>query len=137
MTSDVTGTSYTVRNVVRMTLGGSTVRVRLSNVFSSGDLTAGKVSVAPAGTGAALGDKARRVTFRGRESVVVPRGGEVLSDPVALRTFADTDIAVSIFASSAPAVATYHRSALSTNYVAPGDHAWDLGSSAFTQKVSS
>ncbi|GGU55547.1 SGNH/GDSL hydrolase family protein [Lentzea flava] len=137
VTSEVSGTSYTVRNVVRLTVGGSTVRVKLSNVFSSGDLTVGKVSVAAAGTGAALGDKARRVTFHGRESVVVPRGREVLSDPVALRTLADSSVAVSIWASSAPAVATYHRSALSTNYVAPGDHAQDLDGSAFTQKVSS
>lgn len=137
VSSDVSGTSYTVRNVVRLTVGGSTVRVRLSNVFSSGDLTVGKASVAPAGTGAALGKEARRVTFRGRESVVVPRGGEVLSDPVALRTVADSSVAVSIWASSAPAVATYHRSALSTNYVAPGDHAQDLDGAAFTQKVSS
>ncbi|MCP2249032.1 SGNH/GDSL hydrolase family protein [Lentzea aerocolonigenes] len=137
VSSDVSGTSYTVRNVVRLTAGGSTVRVRLSNVFSSGDLTVGKVSVAPAGTGAALGTQARRVTFRGRESVVVPRGGEVLSDPVALRTVADSSVAVSIWASSAPAVATYHRSALSTNYVAQGDHARDLDGAAFTQKVSS
>ena len=137
VTSEVSATSYTVRNVVRLTVGGSTVRVRLSNVFSSGDLTASKVSVAAAGNGAALQDKARRVTFRGRESVVVPRGGEVLSDPVALRTFADSSLAVSIWASSAPAVATYHRSALSTNYVAPGDHAFDGGDTAFTQKVGS
>jgi hypothetical protein len=99
VSSDVSGTSYTVRNVVRLTAGGSTLRVRLSNVFSSGDLTAGRVSVASAGTGAALGMQARRVTFRGRESVVVPRGGEVLSDPVALRTVADSSVAVSIWAS--------------------------------------
>ena len=137
VTSEVSETSYTVRNIVRLTVGGSTVRVRLSNVFSSGDLTASKVSVAPAGTGAALQDKARRVTFRGRESVVVPRGGEVLSDPVALRTFADSSLTVSIWASAAPSVATYHRSALSTNYVAPGDHAFDWDGTAFTQKVGS
>jgi len=137
VTSDVSGTSYTVRNVVRLTVGGAAVRVRLSNVFSDGDLTIGGVSVAPAGTGAALGDEARRVTFHGHKAVVVPRGGEVLSDPVALRTTADSSVAVSIWASSAPAVATYHRSALSSNYVAPGDHAADLDGSAFTQKVSS
>lgn len=137
VTSDVSGTSYTVRDIVRLTVGGSAVRVRLSNVFSSGDLTVGKVSAAPAGTGAALRSAARRVTFRGRESVVVPRGGEVLSDPVALRTSADATVAISIFASSAPATATYHRSALSTNFVAPGDHATDLGATAFTQEVGS
>ncbi|MET9626212.1 SGNH/GDSL hydrolase family protein [Lentzea sp. NPDC006480] len=137
VSSDVSGTSYTVRNIVRLTVGGSTVRVRLSNVFSSGDLTVGKVSVAPPGTGAALDSTPRRVTFHGRESVVVPRGGEVLSDPVALKTVADSSVAVSIWASAAPAVATYHRSALSSNYVAPGDHARDVAGTAFTQKVSS
>ncbi|WP_052684504.1 SGNH/GDSL hydrolase family protein [Lentzea aerocolonigenes] len=137
VSSDVSGTSYTVRNIVRLTVGGSTVRVRLSNVFSSGDLTVGKVSVAPPGTGAALGSTPRRVTFRGRESVVVPRGGEVLSDPVALKTVADSSVAVSIWASAAPATPTYHRSALSTNYVAPGDHARDVAGTTFTQKISS
>lgn len=137
VTSEVSGTSYTVRNVVRLTVGGSTVRVRLSNVFSSGDLVVGKASAALPGTGAALESSPRRVTFRGRTSVVVPRGGEVLSDPIALRVTADSALAVSIFASSAPTVATYHRSALSSNYVAPGDHASDATGSAFTQKVSS
>ena len=137
VTSEVSGTSYTVRNIVRLSARGSTVRIRISNVFSSGDLKVGKASVGEPGTGAALEGKARRITFRGRESVVVPRGEEVLSDPVATGLPAPASLAVSIWAASAPAVPTYHRSALSTNYVATGDHAFDWGGSAYTQKVGS
>ncbi|TWP45281.1 SGNH/GDSL hydrolase family protein [Lentzea tibetensis] len=133
---DVTGTAYTVRNVVRLTVGGSSVRLRLSNVFSSGDLTVGRVTVAP-GNGAAATDTPRRVSFSGRTSVVVRRGAELLSDPVPLRVAADTSVLVSIYASKAPEVPTYHRSALQTNYVAAGDHARDVAGDAFTQKTGS
>lgn len=137
VSSDVSGTSYTVRNIVKLSARGSAVRIRISNVFSSGPLTVGSASAGVPGTGAALEGKARRLTFRGSSTVVVPRGSEVLSDPVHMGLPMPSSLAVSIWAAAAPAVPTYHRSALSTTYVAPGEHTWDWGGSAFTQKVSS
>ena len=134
--SDVTGTSYTVRNTVRLTVAGSSVRLRLSNVFSSGAVAVGRVTVAP-GSGTTLAEKPHKVTFSGRTAVTIARGKELVSDPVALPVKEDTDVVVSIYVSTAPATPTYHRSALQSNYVASGDHAADVAGGAFTQKVGS
>lgn len=136
VSSDVTGTSYTVRNVVRLSVGGSALRLRLSNVFSSDSVQIGGVTVAH-GSSASLSSSPRRVSFGGRTALTVARGAERVSDPVPLRVTEDTDVVVSIYVSAAPTVPTYHRSALRSNYVAPGDHASDMAGDAFTQRVSS
>ena len=65
----------TLRQIVRVTLGGQRVRVRISNVFGNGPLTVADTSVgiAVAPDGPALDpDSLRPLRFNGRAEVVIP-----------------------------------------------------------------
>jgi catechol 2,3-dioxygenase-like lactoylglutathione lyase family enzyme len=75
----------TVRQVARVSLGGETVRVELSNAYGHTPLQIGAAHLALAGDGAAiLPGSDRELRFGGQRAVTIPPGAPVLSDPVAL-----------------------------------------------------
>ena len=75
----------TVRQIARVSLGGSQVRVELSNEYGEHPLVIGAAHVALAGKGAAIVPGSdRALTFGGSPSVTIPPGAPVLSDPVEL-----------------------------------------------------
>ena len=118
---DFPGTGgLTVRNVVHTTLGGSALRVRLSNVFGSHAVTFTDVRVAVA-TGSALPTtvpgSGRRVRFGGAEHVTVPAGHEIASDPVKLAVRAGENLAISLYAPGPTGTATIAGSLNHTNYI--------------------
>ncbi|UXY30735.1 SGNH/GDSL hydrolase family protein [Streptomyces sp. HUAS TT20] len=110
-----------VRNVVHTSVGGTAVRIRVSNRFGSVPLTLGAVTVAlrRAGGGpAAVAGSMRVATFSGVEAVTVPPGWDVLTDAVPLAVPAAADLLVTVFTPADSGPATYHRTALQTSYVA-------------------
>jgi lysophospholipase L1-like esterase len=112
----------TVRQVVRTSLAGARVRVRLSNLFGSGPVTLGPVRVAlAAGAGAIQPSSDRGVTFGGARVVTVARGAEALSDPVDLAVPALTRLAVTIHVAAGAGPATIHGVGHQTAYFLPGD----------------
>ncbi|MET0275098.1 MAG: SGNH/GDSL hydrolase family protein [Phenylobacterium sp.] len=117
-------TDATVRQVIRLTVGGPRLRVRLSNAFGTAPLTFSAVRVArPVALGAARIDPAtdRAVTFNGLAGVTVPAGADYLSDPVELPVAALSSLAVSFHLPQAPAVQTSHPGSRTTSYFARGD----------------
>ncbi|MBO9670863.1 MAG: SGNH/GDSL hydrolase family protein [Sphingobium sp.] len=112
----------TLREIVRTTLPGTALRVRLSNAFGTMPLTIGGGSVArsPDNKSAAVASL-RPLTFNGARAVTIPAGADMLSDPVTLATPAFTDIAVSIHYTAAPSVQTGHPGSRATSYLAPGN----------------
>ena len=115
----------TIRNVVHTTVGGSAVRVRLSNLFGNQSVTFDSIFIGRQRSGAEMvSGTNRRVTFGGKHSVKIPAGGEALSDPVKLAVDAGQNLSVSLFVASATGRPTTHNIALQTNYVsAPGNFA--------------
>ncbi|MFF5082775.1 SGNH/GDSL hydrolase family protein [Actinoplanes sp. NPDC000266] len=112
----------TLRQVVRASIGGDSVRVRLSNEFSTAPLTVSTVYLAKhLGTGEVDPGTNARVTFGGADSVTVKAGGTAVSDPVAYRLPAGSDLAVSAFVPQRVASVTQHESANRDNYVAAGN----------------
>ena len=114
---------FVIREVVRLTAGGPRVRLRLSNAFGTTPLRIDgahvALSAAPASAAIVSGSD-RKVTFDGREAVVIPPGAVWLSDPVALPVKALDRLAVSLALPAAPGVATQHRSGRTTTYLAAG-----------------
>ncbi|TDD42393.1 SGNH/GDSL hydrolase family protein [Nonomuraea terrae] len=129
----------TIRMVVRMRGGGNAVRVRLSNAHGDRPVTFGAVTVALRESGAALAEGTlRKAAFSGAPSVTVPAGEVVDSDPVRLRVLEGQDLAVSVYVPEATGPATWHRSAVQTNYLsAPGDHTGDLDGGTYPATVRS
>lgn len=127
----------TVRDIVYTSAGGDAVRIRVTNAFGDTPLTVGSATVARQLRGADVDpDTVRRLTFGGGPSVVVPKGGSALSDPVAMPVPALSSLAVSLYAPGSVAPATYHQYSQTTNFLASGDHAADTTGTAFTKKVS-
>jgi lysophospholipase L1-like esterase len=130
--------NQTVRNVIFTSIGGSELRVRLSNTFGTSALHVGGVSVGIVLTGAQLvPGTTHRVTFGGHVSVTVLVGAEVVSDPLSMTVSPLEDLAVSLYLPVATGPTTYHLTAQQTNYVASGDHAGDVSSAAYTTTATS
>jgi len=116
-------TDQTVRLIVHTSIGGSRVRIRLSNELGSTPLRIGAAHVALRGTGADIQPGSDRVlTFGGYPGITLPPGAPVLSDPVDLNVAALSDLAVSLYLPGTQGATTIHGTASQTNYVSlPGD----------------
>src|SRR5205807_9203834 len=76
-------TNQTVRNIIFTSVGGSALRLRLTNSFGSQPVTFDEVNVGVVESGAALvAGSSQAVRFGGRGSVTIAPGAEALSDPV-------------------------------------------------------
>jgi lysophospholipase L1-like esterase/glyoxylase-like metal-dependent hydrolase (beta-lactamase superfamily II) len=115
-------TGKTIRQVVRPTIGGSQVRVRLSNLYGSAAVTLGPVRIAKhAGESAIQAGTDRAMTFGGKPTVTIARGGDVLSDPVALPVTALEQLAVSLYVVDSGKATTWHGVGMQTAYLVSGD----------------
>ncbi|MDQ0581279.1 SGNH/GDSL hydrolase family protein [Streptomyces rishiriensis] len=125
----------TVRNVVHTSVGGTSARVTLSNLYGVGPLTVTHATLAVAtgdGSAAAVADSLRRLTFGGATTVVVPPGGQTVSDAVTVAVPSDSDVLVSTYSPTSAGPVTYHPHARQTNYVAEGESTEDVTGAAFT-----
>ena len=121
----------TLRQTVRLTLGGDLLRIRISNAFGGSDLPITGVSIAlPAGDVSgvsAVADRtSQRLTFGGEESIVVPMGALAVSDPVQLPTpvKATTILTLSIYSKDGQKTnsVTGHTWSWTTSWFVKGDH---------------
>ncbi|MEI7054169.1 SGNH/GDSL hydrolase family protein [Nocardioides sp. CCNWLW239] len=130
-----------VRNLVHTSLGGSGVRITLSNVFGDRPVTFASAHLGLAGEGAAVVPGTNRpVTFAGADEVTVAPGAEVLSDPVDATVPADTTLAVSFHVVGESGPITGHNVAMQTSYVSGStgvDVAREESGAAFTTQISS
>ncbi|RII19737.1 GDSL-like Lipase/Acylhydrolase [Streptomyces sp. YIM 130001] len=126
-----------IRNVVHTSVGGSSVRITLSNLYGQEPLsiTHGSVAVsaAPSNPTAAAGTL-RRLTFGGNRSVVIAPGEQVVSDAARLQIPSDADLLVTTFSPTPSGPVTYHPHARQISYVARGDRTEDPRGDAYTQQ---
>ena len=119
------GPSYnqqTLRQIVHTSIGGTSARVRLSNVFGSKPLVVADVHIAQSGSGSTVSTGTdRAVTFGGATSVTVPVGGTAVSDSVGFAVTALSNVAVSVYLPQSTGPVTYHPQGTQTNYLASGD----------------
>ncbi|MEV1067352.1 SGNH/GDSL hydrolase family protein [Streptomyces sp. NPDC050263] len=125
----------TVRNVVHTSVGGTSARVTLSNLYGARPLTVTHATLAVAAaenSAAADPGRLRRLTFGGATTVVVPAGEQAVSDAVALAVPADADVLVSVYSPTSAGPVTYHPNTRQTGYVAVGESTEDVTGAAFT-----
>jgi lysophospholipase L1-like esterase len=128
----------TIRMVVRTSVGGSGLRIRLSNVFGTRRLTFKNVHVGLQAYGAEIrAGTNRAVTFKGRKWVTVPAGDAVWSDPVPGKISGRGDLVVSLYLPGIATRATGHDRAYATTYLSgTGDHTADETADAFSYTTS-
>ena len=115
----------TLRQLVRITAGGTRLRITVSNVFGTAPLTISGVNVARAvSPGSSRVDPStdRPVTFNGVRTAIIPAGAEYVSDPIALAAPALTTLAISIHLAEVPTRQTGHPGSRATSYFLGGDH---------------
>jgi lysophospholipase L1-like esterase len=112
----------TLREIVHISLGGKTVRVRFSNAYGKETVQVGAAHIALRSKDSAIAPGTDRpVTFGGQTSVAIPPDALILSDPVPLDVPAAADLAISIFLPNKVTGAGIHYSAQQTSYVASDD----------------
>ncbi len=112
----------TLREIVHTTIGGDTVRVRLSNAYNPEPVNVGAVHIGVRSGGAEVAAGSdRALTFSGRAAFQIPANAVFLSDPVKLAVPAAGDLAISIYLPGTQAVGGIHYAAAQTSYVAAGD----------------
>lgn len=117
-------TDATLRQVVRVTLGGKQLRVRFSNAFGTAPLAIDAASIArSADNKSSRVDPAtlHKLTFGGEPRVVIPAGADYWSDPVALPVKAGEDLAISLYLPRAPDKQTGHPGSRATSHFAHGE----------------
>jgi lysophospholipase L1-like esterase len=131
-------TDQSVRQVVRITRGGSTLRVRLSNAYGSAPLAVAGASVGVAGDGASVQPATMHtVTFDRSSSTVVPAGQEAVSDVVPMRVSPLERLTITLYFVQPTGPATFHMHSFATSYRAPGDHQLDESAAAFGETTTS
>jgi lysophospholipase L1-like esterase len=119
-------TNQTVRMTVRTSVGGDETRIRLSNAYGTQPLTIGRATLAlPVANDTPQIQPAtlRELTFDGRQQVTVPKGGQVLSDPVPMPVQALQELTVSVFLPAATGPVTFQFNAREPAYIGAGDQA--------------
>ena len=126
-TEGISLANQTVRNICRISLGGRSVRVRLSNAFGQKRLAIGAAHIALRDKDATtVAGADRALTFAGKSSCVSPPGALMVSDPVELELRALADVAVSVHIPGEVGEnypLTGHGNCHQTNYISrEGDH---------------
>ncbi|MCC3777176.1 SGNH/GDSL hydrolase family protein, partial [Streptomyces sp. UNOB3_S3] len=127
-----------VRQTVRVTDGGSGARIRLSNRYGAAPLTVDAASLALADAGAAVRPGTLRpLTFDGASTVVVPAGGEVVSDLAELPVEPLSSVTVTLYFAGPTGPATFHAQAYAASFRASGDRTADAGAEGFAERTHS
>ena len=114
----------TLREIVHLSVGGTQLRVRVSNAFGTQPLHLTAVHVArPMSAAESAIDAASdtAVMFGGAPDVMIPAGAEYVSDAVTFSAAPLSSVAISIHYDEPPVGETGHPGSRATSYVAHGD----------------
>ncbi len=108
----------TIREIVRTTIGGDNVRIRISNEFGDRPIRIGAAHIARRDAGSTVDAASNRaLTFGGKSEVIVRTGAVVTSDPIAFAVPTLGDLAVSLFLPDSTRTTTRHALGVQTTYV--------------------
>lgn len=110
--------NQTVRMIVRCSIGGSRVRIRVSNTFGGVSVFLGSAHIAIRAKDSAIVPASdRAITFGGKPSANMYAGQVLISDPVDLMVPPLTDLAVSLYFPRQTSAQTSHRFSLHDTYI--------------------
>jgi len=113
-----------LRQIVHLSIGGTRLRIRISNTFGLSPLHLTSVHVArPFSPGDSRVDIAtdKALTFRGMGDVTVPPGAEYVSDAIVFSAGPLSDLAITFHLLEVPQQTTGHSDSRATAFLAKGD----------------
>jgi lysophospholipase L1-like esterase len=121
----------TVRMIVRPTISGSSLRIKLENTLGQSPVTFSEAFVGVLDSGAAVTRGTnKKLTFKGTPNLTLAPGAGAWSDALPFEVKAFQRLVVSLYVDSASDIST-HALGLTTNYYASGNRAADLSGSEF------
>lgn len=113
----------TVREIARVSIGGSSVVLRLTNEYGKTPVRLDAVSFAYAAEhGGVEPLTSRTVTFGGNPVAVLPPGTSIVSDPIKMEVRPFARVSVSYYAKGFVPIETHHLEAQQTAYISvPGN----------------
>jgi lysophospholipase L1-like esterase len=115
-------TNNTLRQIVRVSIGGDVVRVRFSNIFGKQPVCLKSVAIAVSkGAGAIEVSSQAILKFDGKKQAVMPAGSEVVSDPLKFKLAPGSQLAITIAFGETSATTTGHPGSRTTSYILTGD----------------
>ena len=101
--------NQTLRLVVHTSVGGSSLRLRLSNAHGTAPVTIGGTRVALHSEGSSIrSGSSSAVSFGGQQAVTLARGAVILSDPLAFDVPELSNLSVSLYLPEASGFLTAH-----------------------------
>ena len=129
----------TIRQTARLSIGGSRVRIVLSNEYGKTPLTIGAAEIALAGEAGKIKEgSAHAVTFGGNPTIVVPPGAPAISDPIDMSVDPLALVSVSLYLPEVTPLSTIHWDGHQTAYVGTGNQVANVdfkADSKMTQRV--
>ncbi len=115
-------TDNSLRQVVRVSIGGDTLRVRLSNEFSTSAVTMKSVQIAVSTGGSAINVSTNKeLKFNDTSGIIMNAGAVVTSDPIAFNLTSRMDVAITIYFGQTSATVTGHPGSRTTSYIIAGN----------------
>jgi len=114
----------TLRQIVHLSIGGSQLRVHLSNRFGTAPLHFTGVHVAKATSAASdkiVAGTDKALSFSGRPDITIPAGADYVSDSITFSSPGLSDVAITLHAEALPAEQTGHPGSRANSYLAHGD----------------
>ena len=110
--------NQTFRLNVFSKLGGTRVRVKLTNKFGTNTLTTGAVHIAlRSSNNTIVAGSDRTLKFNGQTSVTLAPGAEIWSDSVTLTVAQHVTVAISVYVPGSFKPTTFHPTGLHTSYI--------------------
>jgi len=112
----------TLRQIVRVSLGGDSLRVKFSNEFSESPVKLNAVRIAfSLGEGAIDTTTDQGLKFNGKPEITIESGTTVTSDPFHLKVEPRSDLAITIYFGDTSPDVTGHPGSRTTSYLLSGN----------------
>ena len=114
-------TNRSVRQVVKVSIGGDVIRLKLSNIYSMRPVEIRSIYIAHAKDSFAIDAKtAQYFKFGNSYKTVIPAGKQIVSDALKFNLRNLERVAITINYTSAPEVPTVHMGSRTTSYIMKG-----------------
>ena len=112
----------TIRQIMRVSVGGDAVRVKISNEYGDKPLLINAANVAQHAQGAAIVDSSlHRLTVAGQAQFTIAVGASVMTDAVHMSVMPLQELALSLFFAEGTGISTIHSTGMQTAYISNGD----------------
>ena len=114
-------TNRSVRQVVKVSIGGNVIRLKLSNIYSMQPVEIRSIYIAHAKDSSDIDAKtAQYFKFGNSYKTVIPAGKQIVSDALKFKLRNLERVAITINYTSAPEIPTVHMGSRTTSYIMKG-----------------